>query len=100
MKKVILDKLDEQQVKDLLQEKTPDGVVNTIPELIEKLGEIPDGIPLDEYIRQIAEQSAIDPDILEGIVGDAVDDKFNEEKANIITPEDRVTDEELADFVI
>ena len=100
MKKVILDKLDEQQVKDLLQEKTPDGVVNTIPELIERFKEIPDGMSMDEYIRQIAEQSAIDPEILKEIVGDAVDDKFDEEKANIITPEDRVTDEELADFVI
>jgi len=100
MKKVILDKLDGQQVKDLLQEKTPDGKVNTIPELIEKLGEIPDGVPLDEYIRQVAEQSAIDPEMLKEIVGGAVDDKFDEEKTNIITPEDRVTEEELADFVI
>lgn len=81
MKKVILDKLDEQHVKDLLQEKTPDGVVNTIPELMERFGEIPDGMSMDEYIRQVAVQSAIDPETLKEAVYEAIE-------KNVATDED------------
>ena len=52
MKKITLDTLTGEQFKELIEQFTDDGKVNTIPELMERIGEIPDDETLEEYITK------------------------------------------------
>ena len=62
MKKVQLDQLTGDMVKALLEQITGDGKINTIPELIEFLNEVPEGMNLREYIESIAGSATQVPD--------------------------------------
>lgn len=72
MKKVILDQYDDQQVKDLLQGETPDGKVNTMPEIIEEFRKKPADMDLEEWIKHLAAQGSIDEDTLKRLIDEAM----------------------------
>lgn len=82
-KNVKLDVLTGEQFKQLIEQKTPDGLLNTIPEVFEKLKDIPDDVDLEDWIRQIAEESGIDPEVIraevEAILNTYADDATDEE---------------------
>lgn len=92
MKKISLDTLTGEEFKELIEQFTDDGKVNTIPELMERIGEIPDDETLEEYITKTAKQSAIDKDTIKEVVDESVDEAMKEN-----VPE-RVTKEEIEDF--
>ena len=54
MKKVKFDTLTGAELKTLLEQKTPDGKLDTLPELMDFLGVIPDEMTLEEYLTQTA----------------------------------------------
>jgi hypothetical protein len=72
MKKVILDQYDDQQVKDLLQGETPDGKVNTVPEVFEEFKKKPADMDLEEWIKYLAAQGSIDPETLKRLIDEAM----------------------------
>lgn len=72
MKKVILDQYDDQQVKDLLQGETPDGRVNTVPEVFEEFKKKPADMDLEEWIKYLAAQGSIDPETLKRLIDEAM----------------------------
>lgn len=67
-----LDTLTGDQFKVLIEQISPDGKINTIPELIDFLNGIPEGMTLAEYVEEHGGQ--IDPQV----VRDAVDDALEE----------------------
>ena len=75
MKKVILDQYDDQQVKDLLQGETQDGRVNTVPEVFDEFRKKPADMDLEEWIKYLAAQTAIDPDILKRMIDEAMEEQ-------------------------
>lgn len=75
MKKVILDQYDDQQVKDLLQGETPDGKVNTVPEVFEEFKKKPADMDLEEWIKYLAAQGSIDPETLKRLIDEAMADQ-------------------------
>lgn len=75
MKKVILDQYDDQQVKDLLQGETPDGRVNTVPEVFEEFRKKPAEMDLEEWIKYLAAQGAIDPETLKRLIDEAMEEQ-------------------------
>lgn len=72
-KKVILDTLTGDMFKQLIEQFTQDGHINTIPELIRLVSDIPEDMTLGEYIRE----HAADPDV----VKDVVDEVFVENES-------------------
>lgn len=72
MKKVILDQYDDQQVKDLLQGETQDGKVNTVPEVFEEFKKKPADMDLEEWIKYLAAQGAIDEETLKRLIDEAM----------------------------
>jgi len=72
MKKVILDQYDDQQVKDLLQGETPDGRVNTVPEVFEEFKKKPADMDLEEWIKYLAAQGSIDPETLKRLIDETM----------------------------
>lgn len=69
---VMLDTLTGEQFKTLIEQISPDGKINTIPELIDFLNGIPEGMTLAEYVEEHGGQ--VDPQV----VKDAVDDALEE----------------------
>ena len=47
-----LDTLTGDEFKQLIEQLSPDGKINTIPELIEFLNGIPEGMTLEEYVAE------------------------------------------------
>lgn len=64
------------EFKTLIEQVTQDGKVNTLPELFELLGSLPDDMTLEEYIRQQAVDAAAE------VSEDAVKDVLEEETAS------------------
>ena len=86
-KNVMLDTLTGDMFKQLIEQFTQDGHINTIPELMRLVSDIPEDQTLGEYIR---EHSA-DPEVVEEAVDRAVDEAFVDR---------RVTPEELDTFEV
>jgi hypothetical protein len=78
-KNVMLDTLTGEEFKTLIEQFSQDGKIDTIPELIRLLSDIPEDQTLGEYIREHGGQ--IDPEVLEEIVDVAF-------IANRVTPEE------------
>lgn len=97
MKKISLETLTGEEFKTLIEQFTDNGKVDTIPELMERIGEVPDDMTLADWIRQQAEQSAIDEETLKRLIGEELDEAIAED---IITRDDRVTQEELDEFEV
>lgn len=83
MKKVQFDTLTAAQLKTLLEQITNDDRINTIPELLNFIGDIPENTNLLDYIQA----HSVDPEAVEK----AVDNAFEN---------NRVTPEELAEFTV
>ena len=64
------------EFKTLIEQVTQDGKVNTLPELFELLGSLPDDMTLEEYIRQQAVDAAAE------VSEDAVKEILEEETAS------------------
>lgn len=97
MKKISLETLTGEEFKTLIEQFTDNGKVDTIPELMKRVGEVPDDMTLADWIREQAEQSAIDEETLKRLIGEELDDAIEE---SVITKDNRVTREELDSFVV
>ena len=64
------------EFKTLIEQVTQDGKVNTLPELFELLGSLPDDMTLEQYIRQQAVDAAAE------VSEDAVKEVLEEETAS------------------
>lgn len=64
------------EFKQLIEQVTQDGKVNTLPELFELLGTLPDDMTLDDYIRKQAADAAAE------VSEDAVKEILEEETAS------------------
>lgn len=64
------------EFKTLIEQVTQDGKVNTLPELFELLGTLPDDMTLEEYVRQQAVDAAAE------VSEDAVKEVLEEETAS------------------
>ena len=62
MKKVTLDVLKGSDVKALLEQIINDGRINTLPEIMQFLSEVPEGMSLKDYISSIAGSAETVPD--------------------------------------
>ena len=71
---VMLDTLTGEEFKQLIEQFTHDERIDTIPELIAFLSDIPEGQTLGEYIAE----HSVDPQV----VKDAVDDAIEEQQAD------------------
>lgn len=87
---VMLDTLTGDEFKTLIEQITQDGKINTVPELMAFVGNIPEGTTLLDYIQA----HSVDPEA----VDKAVDNAFEEK--NVMTGGDRVTAEELEEFEV
>lgn len=107
MKKAVqLDTLTGDEFKALLEQVSQDGKINTIPELIDFLSEVPQGMSLKEYIESIAggggSTPAPDSVCSEQIKDESIEmeDLSKDVKGTMVTENDRVTQEDLANFKI
>ena len=106
MRKVVqLDTLTGDELKKLLEQISQDGKINTFPELVSFLDEVPQGMSLKQYIESIAgggSQPAYDSVGTEQIKDESIEmeDLSKDVKDTMMTEGDRVTPEELADFQI
>lgn len=107
MKKAVqLDTLTGDEFKALLEQVSQDGKINTIPELIDFLSEVPQGMSLKEYIESIAGGggSTPAPDSVgsEQIKDDSIEmeDLSKGVKDSMLTDGNRVTQEELDNFEV
>ena len=104
MKKAVqLDTLTGDEFKSLLEQVSQDGKINTIPELIDFLSEVPQGMSLKEYIESIAgggSQPAYDSVGTEQIKDESIEmqDLSKDVKGKMMTEEDRVSQEDLENF--
>ena len=73
---VMLDTLTGEQFKQLIEQFTQDGKIDTIPELIRVLSDIPEDQTLGEYIAEHG--GHVDPEVLKEVVDEAVDEAFDE----------------------
>lgn len=89
-KNVMLDTMTGEQFKTLIEQITQDGKINTVPELMKFVGDIPEGTSLLDYIQA----HSVDPEAVDR----AVDNAFEEK--NVMTGGDRVTAEELEEFQV
>lgn len=78
-KNVMLDTLTGDEFKQLIEQFTQDGKIDTLPELFRVLSDIPEDQTLGEYIAEHGGQ--VDPQV----VKEAVDEAF---EINHITPEE------------
>ena len=74
MKKIGLDTLTGEQFKELIEQFTDDGKLNTIPELLQRIGEVPDDMTLEDYIKEKAEQSAVSEDTVRKVVDEQLEE--------------------------
>ena len=74
MKKTSLDTLTGEQFKELIEQFTDDGKLNTIPELLQRIGEVPDDMTLEDYIKEKAEQSAVSEDTVRKVVDEQLEE--------------------------
>lgn len=74
--KVMLDNTTGEQFKRLIEQFTQDGKIDTIPELMRVLSDIPEDQTLGEYIAEHGGQ--VDPQVVQ----DAVDEAFVEQQAS------------------
>ena len=106
MKKIQLDTLTGDELKVLLEQISQDEKINTIPELIAFLSEVPHGMSLKEYIESVAGgsggQPAADSVGTEQIKDDSIEmqDLSSDVKDQMMTESDRVTQEELEHFEV
>jgi hypothetical protein len=105
MKKIQLDTLTGDELKVLLEQISQDGKINTFPELVAFLDEVPQGMSLKQYIESIAgggSQPAYDSVGTEQIKDESVEmeDLSKDVKGTMVTEGDRVTQEELAGFKV
>lgn len=105
MKKVQLDTLTGDDFKVLLEKISQDGKINTIPELISFLAEVPQGMTLKEYIESVAGSGTVPADNSVGteqIKDESIemDDLSKGVKNTMITNQDRVSSEELDEFEV
>ena len=78
MKKISLDTLTGEQFKELIEQFTDDGKLNTIPELLQRIGEVPDDMTLEDYIKEKAEQSAVSEDTVRKVVDEQLEETSDE----------------------
>lgn len=71
-KNVMLDTMTGEEFKQLIEQFTHDGKIDTIPELIRVLSDIPEDKTLGEYIAEHGGQ--VDPEELKRAVDDAFDE--------------------------
>lgn len=71
MKKISLDTLTGEDFKQLIEQFSKDGKIDTIPELLAFLGNIPDDMTLEEYIAEHG--GHVDPEDVKKAVDDALD---------------------------
>ena len=79
-KNVMLDTMTGEQFKQLIEQFTHDGKIDTVPELIRVLSDIPEDQTLGEYIAEHG--GHIDPEVLKEVVDDAVDEAFDENECS------------------
>lgn len=75
-KSTILETLTGEEFKQLIEQLSPDGKLNTIPELFAFLDDIPEGMTLAEYIREHGSQP--DPEVLD----QAIDENLSRKAAD------------------
>ena len=105
MKKVQLDTLTGDELKVLLEQISQDGKINTIPELISFLSEVPQGTTLKQYIESIAGSGSVPADNSVGteqLKDESVEmnDLSRNVKDSMITDQDRVSQEDLDGFEV
>ena len=71
MKKISLDTLTGEDFKQLIEQFSKDGKIDTIPELLAFLSNIPDDMTLEEYIAEHG--GHVDPEDVKKAVDDALD---------------------------
>ena len=71
MKKISLDTLTGEDFKQLIEQFSKDGKIDTIPELLAFLSNIPDDMTLEEYIEEHG--GHVDPEDVKKAVDDALD---------------------------
>lgn len=72
-KNVMLDTMTGEQFKTLIERFTQDGKIDTIPELLEFLSDIPEGQTLGEYIEEHGGQ--VDPQVVKDVVDETLDEQ-------------------------
>ena len=73
MKKINLDTLTGEEFKQLIEQFSKDGKIDTIPELLAFLSNIPDDMTLEEYIAEHG--GHVDPEDVKNAVDDALDEQ-------------------------
>lgn len=73
MKKINLDTLTGEEFKQLIEQFSKDGKIDTIPELLAFLSNIPDDMTLEEYIAEHG--GHVDPEDVKKAVDDALDEQ-------------------------
>lgn len=89
-KNVMLDTMTGEQFKQLVEQFTKDGKIDTIPEFIRVLSDIPEDMTLGEYIAEHGGQ--VDPEEVKKAVDDAFDENecTNEDIDSIFDEEGEV----------
>lgn len=73
MKKINLDTLTGEEFKQLIEQFSKDGKIDTIPELLAFLSNIPDDMTLEEYIAEHG--GHVDPEDVKKAVDDVLDEQ-------------------------
>lgn len=73
MKKINLDTLTGEEFKQLIEQFSKDGKIDTIPELLAFLSNIPDDMTLEEYIAEHG--GHVDPEDVKKAVDNALDEQ-------------------------
>lgn len=105
MKKVQLDKLTGDEVKHLLEQNSSNGVIETLPDVIAFFQGIGTDETIEEYVKRIVGTLDIVPADSVGskeIKDDAVmmEDLNSSVKEEMMTQSDRVTKDDLDNFVV
>ena len=75
-KNVVLDTLTGEQFKTLIEQFSKDGKIDTIPELLAFLSDIPEGQTLGEYIEEHG--GSVSPEMVKQVVDDTLDEQAAE----------------------
>lgn len=71
-KNIALETLTGEQFKTLIEQFTHDGKVDTIPELMERVGQIPDDMTIEDYIKTVAYDAPVAPEMVEDAVDEVI----------------------------
>ena len=93
------------EFKRLIEQKDPNDSVDTLQEVLAMFEGIGDGETIAEYVRRVAVTADTMPENSVGteqIKEDSImmDDLNSEVRDNMLTPSDRVTEEDLANFEV